>query len=118
MIMIVDSPILFNPTLEKNATHLTLLWSPPFLWPGERIQYYSISFTNKSDSSITYYRVNSSYSNQVVQFTRQIQMLMCIGAEFMFGISAISTSKSLQVFNVTGQILPSCELKVHGICTC
>ena len=98
-----------NPSIEKNSTHITLLWSPPFLWPGRRIQYYNISFVNKTDGSIAYYRVNSTFSDQLVIFTRMIyQNEKCTETEIEFTISAVGVSGLLvPVFNSTEWILPS-----------
>ena len=53
-----------NPSIIRNATHATLLWSPPFLWPGHRIEYFNVSITNNSntiaDTTAVYYLVNDS----------------------------------------------------------
>ena len=46
-----------------------MTWSPPFLWPGQRIDYYNISVTNGNDGNTEYYRLNSSYSAKIVTFT-------------------------------------------------
>ena len=90
-----------------NTTHLTLLWSPPFLWPGERINYYNVFFTTKGECAHTEYRQKSNYSDQIVSLTvNHNEAQMC--TEFELFVSAIDTDSSvLQVFNVTGLIMPS-----------
>ena len=74
-----------------------------------------MSFTNKSDDSVTYYRINSTFDARVVSFTRKIQEepLMC--TEIAITISAISAYSHGtllqplhdQLFNVTDRIFPS-----------
>ena len=104
--LIADSPISNNPSIEKNSTHLSLLWSPPFLWPGQRIQYYNISLVNKTDGIVAYYRVNSTFSDQLVTFVYQNEK--CTSTEIEFRISAVGVSGLLvPVFNDTEWILPS-----------
>ena len=90
-----------------NTTHLTLLWSPPFLWPGERINHYNAFFTTKSECILTECRVNSNYSDQIVSLTiNHNKIQMC--TEFKVFVFAIGIDASkLQTFNVTGQIMPS-----------
>ena len=95
-----------NPSLERNTTHLTLLWSPPFLWPGNRIQYYNITFTNRSTGSISYSRMNSTYNDQIVTFAREIQIQICSSTELKICISAISSVELLESFCVADRLLP------------
>lgn len=105
-----DLPISSNPSIEKNSTHLSLFWSPPFLWPGQRIDYYNISFINKSDSSIAYYTVNSTFRDRVVKFTRMIHEndIMCKRTEIEFFISAFNVSGyPLPSFNISDWITPT-----------
>ena len=104
-----------NPSIEKNSTQVSLLWSPQFLWPGQRIDYYNISFMNKSNGNITtsYYRVNSTFSDQVFKLTKihPNDIDLCTTAEIEFKISAVSVSGHLlPIINVTDWITPSCKL--------
>ena len=88
--MNAGSPISSNPSISKNATHLTLMWSPPFLWPGYRIQHYNISMTNKSDSSIAHHVVDSSVTNPIVTSSlhlNTLNMLSCIA--IIYSISPV-----------------------------
>ena len=105
------SPVAQNPTIdyERLTNHITLLWSPPFLWPGERIHHYNVIFAIKRQCTITNYWVNGDYSAETVSFTRRINHDIPVCTEFEFFISAISidTSEQLQTFNVTGWIKPS-----------
>ena len=84
------------------------MWSPPFLWPGQRINHYHVLFSTKRECVLTEYRVNSSYSDQIVSRTinhSKSPILLCV--EFEVFISAIGIDASeLQTFNITGQILP------------
>ena len=100
-------PISPNPKLAKNATHVTLLWSPPFLWPGNRINYYNVSLTYNRDGRLTSYLVNGTYSVKVETLTWEIRSLTCTSTHFLFSVSAIShLNSSLQVFNITEQLSP------------
>ena len=105
-------PIFPNPCLTKNVTHLTLMWSPPFLWPGKRIQQYNISIRNNSDGSIQYHMLNASLTNPVVMLPFYISssllqvntqnMLLCM-SWITFSISPIDGSilEPMQTFNVS-----------------
>ena len=106
--MTTGSPLLSNPTISKNATHVTLMWSPPFLWPGHRIQYYNISMTNKSNGSIftAHYTVDISITNPIVTVSFPMSwnrnILYCMG--ITCSISPIIDGSSLeleQTFSVT-----------------
>ena len=99
-----DSPVLPNPNItQTNSTHLTLLWSPPFLWPGQRINHYHVLFTTKRECILTEYRVNSNYSDEIVSLT--INHPIC--AEFEILVSAIGNDASeLRAFNISGQFIP------------
>ena len=102
-----------NPHLESDIYNLNISWSPAFLWPGRALRYFNVSFTNKSDDSVIYHRINSAFDARVVSFTREIQEepLMC--TEIAITISAISAYshgtllQPLQLFNVTDRIFPS-----------
>ena len=57
-----------NPSTSKNDTHLILLWSPPFLWPGQRIQHYNITMTIDDDGSIAHHMVvNTTLTNPLIE---------------------------------------------------
>ena len=106
-----DSPISRNPVLVKNTTHVIVSWSPPFLWPGRAIEYYTVSFMLESDGSIYSQRVNSTFSDHVVSYTQQMsgESLSC--TSFTFYITAADSSGSiLQTFNVT-----SCKEASHYV---
>lgn len=97
----IAPPLSTNPTLEKNTTHVTVTWSPPFLWPGHAIDHYLVSFVNHSDGSVNSQRVNSTFSDHVLSYTKQMpgQSLHCTA--FSFCISAADFSGSLQTYNIT-----------------
>ena len=105
ILLTAGPPILSNPSLTNNATHFTLMWSPPFLWPGHRIQYYNISITNKTDGSMKHHRVDTSFCDSLVAFSiRSLNtpsMLSCM--EIVFSISAFdgSSSEQIQIFNIS-----------------
>ena len=106
---LVSLTVQSHQSIEKNSTHLTLLWSPPFLWPGQRIQNYNITFVNKTDGSIAYYSVNGTFGDQVVRFSRMIyQNEKCTSTKIEFRILADGISEPLPTpFNVTEWIHPS-----------
>ena len=91
------------------------------MWPGLAIQYFNVSLTNKSDQSVTYHQVNSTFNDGVVSFMKEIQEEPSTCTEIVLGISAIrayifsTQQQSLDVFNVTASILPSCKLNNVGI---
>ena len=109
-----------SPYIINDSTHdqLSLLWSPPFLWPGERIDYFNVSFMNKSDGSIEYYKVDSVFSDQVVNLTVVINPNeTCTTAEIKFCISPVSVSgQLLRERNVTGWITPLCTFNLIQGC--
>lgn len=93
-----EEPISPNPLLEQgNATHLTLKWSSPFLWPGVAIDYYNVSVRNTSDQfgGITYYQVNTTFSEAVVMFTFSSEDSQNCTL-FSFGIVAVRKQHSLE----------------------
>ena len=68
------------------------MWSPPFLWPGHAIQYYSVFITNMTDGITTYHKVNSRYNDVTVTYTRQIPADIFTCTEITFGVSAVNQS--------------------------
>ena len=90
---------------------LTLLWSPPFLWPGQRINHYNVIFVIKGQCTITNFLVYDNYStSEIVSFTREInyeEIPLCAEFEVLISGVSIQTSEQLQTFNVTGLIMPS-----------
>ena len=109
--MCAGSPISPNPSISKNVTHFTLLWSPPFLWPSERIQHYKISVINKNDGSTAYHMVNTTSTTPVVslsfpmslsslQFNTQ-NILSCPMTTFSISPVDGTTAEPMQTFNVS-----------------
>ena len=96
----VGPSILSNPSVFKNATHATLKWSPPFLWPGERIHQYNVSVTNKNDESISHHLINTSFTDPIVSFSMSSTSLPCNG--IMFSISPVT--ELTQTFNISDWI--------------
>ena len=109
--MCAGSPISSNPSIAKNSTHFILLWSPPFLWPGQRIQHYNISMTNTYNGSIAHHMVDTTSTNPFVtvsfpmglsslQFNTQ-NILSC--SKITFSISPIdgTTAEPMQTFNIS-----------------
>ena len=103
-----DSPLQTNPMLVKNTTHVTVSWSPPFLWSGEAISHYNISFIKNMDvETVTHHLMNHTYSDSVVSYSQEITDKLLTCAEVMFVISAVgksSSSGTLRPYNVS-----SCE---------
>ena len=106
------SPISPNPSIAKNPTHFVLLWSPPFLWPGQRIQHYNISMINTYNGSIAYHMVDTTSttpfvtvsipmdSSSLQQFNTQ-NILSC--PKITFSISPVdgTTAEPMQTFNIS-----------------
>ena len=121
----VESPISPNPSLERNVTHLTLLWSPPFLWPGHRINLFNISITNtccytdENDGDTEYHIRNSSYDTELLSIVHVLDtgeshrscMFSC--NNITFSISAVDklSSKPLRKFFMSESVwtMPSCK---------
>ena len=102
--MTADSPLSLNPSIFKNGTHLILMWSPPFLWPGYRIQHYNISITNKSDGNIAHYMVDSSVTNSIVTSSLHLNILHMLSCTaIIFSISPIDGSvlEPMQTVNIS-----------------
>ena len=118
VLILLEPPITFNPTLVRNTTHVTLLWSPPFLWPGHRINYFNVSYTmiNLGSRKNAYHRINGSQGRKIMSFTLDVvkpsqSELYCI--YITFNISAFENlSESLQTVNVSDWMWtsPLCKL--------
>ena len=105
-----DPPVSPNPILVKNATHRTLMWSPPFLWPGQRIQQYNISVT--SNEIVEYYVLDTLLTNPIitVAFPKNPSLLVntqniltCIPT-ITFSISPVfdgSVLEPVQIFSIS-----------------
>ena len=107
----VGPPISLNPMISKNITHLTLLWSPPFLWPGNRTQRYNIHVS--LDKTIShYYSVYASHMNPVVSHSISFNslllptlcMLSCIEADISISPADLSALQMSQTFFVNDSI--------------
>lgn len=111
--MIVEPPLIPNPSVKiQNSTSFLLEWSPPFLWPGQHIDYFIIKAIKLNDGNITHYQVNSTFSDVIVSLTVELDMYdltVCTCTEFLFRIFAVGPDlEELPSFNVTGNFL-SCE---------
>ena len=88
------------------------MWSPPFLWPGQRIQQYNISVIN--NERVEHHMLDSSLTNPIItvsfptnpslmQFNTQ-NMLACMPTMIMFSISPVydgSVLEPIQTFNIS-----------------
>ena len=111
-ITITGPPISLNPYLVKNATHRTLMWSPPFLWPGQRIQQYNISLFQNNErvehrmldtsSTNTIITVTFPQTSSLLQFNTQNNMLSCMPL-ITFSILPVDgpTWGPMQTFNIS-----------------
>lgn len=103
-----------NPSVQmQNSTVFLLEWSPPFLWPGEHIEYFIITATKLKDGSVIHHRmVNTSFDDTIVPLTVELDAFMydlCTCSEFLFRIAAVGPDLvELPSSNVIGQYL-SCE---------
>ena len=98
-----------NPSATThNSTQILLEWFPPYLWPGQHISYFNISVINTSDSTATYYRVNSSYSEAIVSLELSLASLEDTCSELVFEISAVVDGlKILRSYTITEKYIPS-----------
>ena len=99
-----------NPSLTVQDSRTVLLkWSPPFLWPGQRIDFFNVSLVNRSDGSVTCYRVNTTFNDPVVSLTVDFAdrgNSTC--TELRFDIVAVSGSGNLpSIFGASLQYQPS-----------
>ena len=79
--------------MEPSLSHLSLKWSPPYLWPGRRIQYYSVTTTANTNGNTTvtdYNAIEAAYTDVVVMLPISYDEQMCI--EFSFEVYAVSSS--------------------------
>ena len=95
----------------KNSTSLTVSWSPPFLWPGHRIEHYDILFVRQGiDRDITFHRESGNYTSEVVAVTMDVQnlskILMC--SELMVCILA-TTAYPSPVLKICVRDFPHCK---------
>ena len=101
-ILHADSPLSHNPVLIKNTTHVTVSWSPPFLWPGQPIEYYSVSLDLESKGSVFSQRVNSTFSDRIVSYTLPMPAESLSCSSFIFYITAANSLGSVfQTYNIT-----------------
>lgn len=111
-----EPPISPNPSFVRNATHLSLILSPPFLWPGHRIDFYNISVTQGTNGNTDYYNMNSTYDAKMVTFTLDISephqsMISC--SNITFNIVAFKKFSSLPAILQVSEwtwTFPSCKL--------
>ena len=106
VIIFSGPPISENPLISKTATHVTLMWSPPFLWPGQRIQRWNITVTNKNDGNTSHHIMNSSFTDPIISFTMswsylQLSTMTCTEIIYIFSISPVSEAapKVMQTVN-------------------
>ena len=108
LIISAGLPISENPLISKTATHVTLMWSPPFLWPGQRIQRYNITVTNKNDGNSSHYILNPSLTDPIISFSMSMSYLQLntrTCTEVIFSISPVSESApEMQTVNVSDWI--------------
>ena len=86
-----------------------LQWSPPYLWPGQAIQYYNVFVTNEKKES-AYYRVTTTFRDEVVflEVTTTDEYISPMCSELQFFISAIGYDDTkLSPFSAVGGYLPS-----------
>ena len=99
------SSITPNPSvIIKNSTTFLVEWSPPFLWPGQAIEYYTISVSDEDNGLlIAQKKVNSAYNDVIVSLDVSIdehQRQEC--NPYKFTLSAMnSLNELLQTFNIT-----------------
>ena len=70
---------------------ILLQWAPPYLWPGQVIDYYTVTVTGR-DGIRTVHRINATYNDKLVQFivadnTRKGQNC----SKMIFSLSALKT---------------------------
>ena len=98
-----------NPSTKTQNSTFLLEWSPPFLWPGQHIDYFIIKVVILNDGSITHYLVNTTFDDAIVSLTVELDtydLTMSACTEFLFSILAIGPDQvELPSFNVTGIFL-------------
>ena len=108
----VEPPLIPNPSIKTQNSTFLLEWSPPFLWPGQHIDYFIIKVVILNDGSIAHYLVNTTFDDTIIPLTVELDtydLRVCACTEFLFRISAIGPGQvELPSFNVTGRFL-SCE---------
>lgn len=107
--VLLQNPMISNPT----ASSVLIQWSPPYLWPGQVIGYYTVSVVGR-DGEKTVHRVNTTYTDAVVPFTiaadHPEEVRNC--SELAFTLSAVKTyddghCSELASFNIEGGYIPS-----------
>ena len=80
-----------------------MIFSPPFLWPGQRITYYTLLVRDTGNDVVLEDRINATFGDTVVTFTHVLdhsQRQSC--SKLVFVVSALSESDELfKPFNVT-----------------
>lgn len=107
----LETPLVQNPFITNpNKSSILLKWSPPFLWPGSVINHYNISVIAAVESDKIFYRVNATFSDDIVSFLKtsddSTEIRHC--NEILFSISAVADhGTELASFTVAGGYLPS-----------
>ena len=90
-----------NPLIVTLPESIILKWSPPYLWTGHRISHYNISTTNTTDGAVIYSHIGATFNDPIVTHNINRQDQEC--TEFIFGISAVSTTgEVLETYEVMG----------------
>ena len=112
-----DVPLSPNPAIDRNATHFILQWSPPFLWPGKRIEYYIINlYDSYNTAGSTHYRVNVTSVISVLEtFAVNVSSTMnanlqCTAVDFTFSLAAVVSESTPEAFNASFTIAPTGNL--------
>lgn len=104
----LENPLVSNPSLTlQESTSLLLEWSPPFLWPGQQIDYFNVSLANRSDDNVTHHRVDATFSDEVVSLTFDFgNQGASLCSELILEISAVFGLANLPGYNVSLQYQP------------
>ena len=100
-----------NPSvILENATTLLVQWSPPFLWPGYRINYFNVSVRDKrlsTDNVLMFDVLNATFDELIVSHyhvrnTSEQDASEC--NELLFEVSSYTSSNSSlpQTYSVPG----------------
>ena len=103
-----------NPSIgNPSASSVLLQWVPPYLWPGQVIDYYTVSVTGE-DGIRTVHHMNATYNDTLVLFTETVadntqQVQNC--SKMIFTLSAVKTYEdglctNLASFTIEGGFVP------------
>ena len=93
-LIITESTVTPNPSVVTQSSNDSLLfkWSPPYLWPGSRLNYYKITITNITDTytNVVHQHLNATFHDALVSLMLEHAYQDQTCTEYVFEIFAVN----------------------------